>query len=238
MIYLLNLQFAKLENVVNKDFYYSILWAILWLLDSESDIYENISKISFNLWETLNVSLWIVGDHAYTNVVNILLYNPNKIISIDWVKFELKHLKFDFRTYDLDSIEFVPFDKFEIKYFSPTFTRSTNIVSIIPEIESVVLGLYEKLSKMYDLKIDKLEFKKWIKNNVILWRYNIRSQRVKIKWNYKAWCVWDMLFHLMDKESEYVKLLYLCLKAAKFLWMWSSTKLGCWNVWVHFLYDK
>jgi hypothetical protein len=47
-IYHLKLVFSKSEKEIKKKFYYSILGAVLNLVDNDQTLYDNITKISYS----------------------------------------------------------------------------------------------------------------------------------------------------------------------------------------------
>jgi len=90
-----------------------------------------------------------------------------------------------------------------------------------------------KLQNIYKWNVDEKEFKKWLWK-IIVGEYQINSQQIKIKWAYKAWVRWYVLYHIKDDNKDMKKILYLILKWIKFVWMWTGTKLGCGNGLVKF----
>lgn len=237
MIYLLNIEFEKQWEFKN-DFYYSILWAFLELCKDIKDIYDNITKLSFKITEkSFFIKVWIYKEENYNKLVNYFLENTWKTLSIDWEKITLKQLKFDFEIFKKD-IEYKDFKKFVLYFNSPTYVKVWDVNYLLPEPERFIFSVFWKLKNYFDLdSVDEKEFKNYLKYNLFVWKYDINTQQITIKWNKKAGVRWNITYYVknLEENEDYKRLLYFVLKWAKFVWMGTGVKLGCWDVSVRFI---
>ena len=235
MIYLLNIEFEK-QGELKHNFYYSILGAFLNLCKDIDNIYKYITKLSFRITEnSFFIKVWIHKEENYNKLVNYLIQNTWKQISIDNQTITLKQLNFDFRIFT-NNIEYKVFKKFIVYFNSPTYIKTWDINYLLPEPDRFIFSVFEKLKKYYDYNdIDEKDLKKYLKYNVFVWKYDINTQQITIKWNKKAGVRWYITYYVNDDEnSDYKKLLYTVLKSARFVWMWTGVKLGCWDVSIKF----
>lgn len=237
MIYLLNIEFDKEKEFTN-DFYYSILGAFLNLCKDIDNIYEYITRLSFvNIKDTFVIKVWIYKEENYNKLVNYLIQNTWKKISIDGETIILKQLKFDFSIFRKD-IEYKDFKKFILYFNSPTYVRVWNVNYVLPEAEKFIFSGFQKLKKYYNFDdINEDEFKNYLQYDLFVWRYNLKTIKIDIKWNKKWWVLWYVTYYLNTKEDDkYKRLLYFVLKWLKFVWMWTGVKLGCWDVNIKFIW--
>ncbi len=231
MIYLLNIEFEKQWDFKN-DFYYSILWAFLQLCKDIDDIYDYITKLSFRVHqESFVIKVWIQGQENYNKLINYIIQNTWKQISIDNHTITLKQLKFDFDI--LNEIEFKDFDKFVIYFNSPTYVKTWDINYLLPEAQRFIFSSFQKLKSYYNFdNIDEKEFKDYLQYQLFVWKYDINTQQITIKNNKKAGVRWYITYYV--KDETYKQTLYKVLKWAKFVGMGTWVKLGCWDVAVSF----
>ena len=231
MLYLLTVQFEKIDQEKKTDLYYSILGAILNLFDNKKEIYDGIVKLSFSLDEYLNITITIVGTDVYEYIVNTLLKDSQKSISVNRKILQLKQLKFKFETFSPNGIEYRDFDKFVLRFYSPTFVRQQKITHMLPNPSQFLTSVLHKLNTIFQLNIDENHFKKWLKNTVYVGEFNLSTRLVKIKQGKKAGVVGICTYYLSDKtHEENLRTLYILLQSIKFLGMGSGTKLGCGSV--------
>lgn len=231
MIYLLKLNLETKEKISNSKFYYHILWAILSIFDDDDKIYNNILKISYSTKENLQVRLSIYSQEAYTQVLQKLLERQNLSLSINNTPFELQTINFDFDIFQPENINFNDFNKFKIRYLSPSFVRNKNILYTMPNPNKFIYSSFSKLNKIYEWNIDWKEFKHRLEQNIIIWEYKIKTDMIHIKWNNKSWVVGYVWYHVIDKSNQdFMKLLYITLKSMKFVGVGSSARLGLGNV--------
>lgn len=232
-IFQLKLVFSKQEKYIEKKFYYSILWAVLNLLENNQQVYDNILKISYSFDQThLFVIISIYWKENFNLLVSKLLENRQKIFSVDNYKFTLEQIDFNLKVLDLEKLELNPVDSFELKFLSPTQIRNQNKIFTLPEADRFLFSVLNKLEKLwlnFD-NIDKKEFKKWLGFSVLAKQFNIKTDLVEIKKSKRAGVIWNVSYIVYEKNENYQKLLDLILKSIPYIWIGSWTKLGLWNV--------
>ena len=231
MLYLLRINFTKPEWAKKSDFYYAILGAILNLFENQNEIYDSILKLSFSVKDQLEINIGIQGEEWYNKIVSHLLSHPEQELSINGNKCRLKQINFHFDLFDGKVEEYRDFNKFILRFHSPTFVRQQNITYLLPTPERMIASLMSKFEKIYPMAIDHTDFKKWLKNIIFVGECKLESRLIQIKQWKKTGIVWFWTYYLSDKTNmDYVKYLYLLLKSIKYLGMGSSVKLGCGNV--------
>lgn len=231
MLYLLRIQFTKPEWARKSDFYYAILGAILNLFEDQSAVYTSILKLSFSVGEQLEINMGIQGEEWYNMIVSHLLSHPEQELSINGSKCSLKQINFHFDLFDGEMGEYRDFNKFILRFHSPTFVRQQNITYLLPTPERIIASLMSKFEQIYPSNIDQADFKKWLKNTLFVGECKLESRLIQIKQGKKTGIVWFWTYYLSDKTNiDYVKYLYLLLKSVKYLGMWSGVRLGCGNV--------
>lgn len=230
MLYLLKLNFKALQKIWNTEYYYHLLGAILNVFDDDEKIYKSILKISYIKYNHLQIRLTINWQDAYSEILKKILSKWNLNISINWQKFELEKINFDFDIFDIEKINFVNFKKFKINYISPTFIRNRNILYTLPNPDKFIFSTYQKLNKIYNIWYDENKFKNFLKNNIYIWEFSIMTKQLKLKKILKSWLVWYVWYYNNIDDLEIRNALYLTLNSMKFLGIWSCVKLGLWNV--------
>ncbi|MDR2415480.1 MAG: CRISPR system precrRNA processing endoribonuclease RAMP protein Cas6 [Candidatus Peribacteria bacterium] len=204
---------------------------MLNLFEEQDKVYKSITKLSFVASKNLTIQIGIQGEENYTAIVNHLLKHPSQTLSINSKKFQLQQLKFNFEMFNPATMEYKPFDKFVLHFYSPTFVRNINITYLLPNPDQFLYSVWTKLQELYAFAIDEETFKKRLKNTIYVGEFDLGSKLVQIKGGKKAGVVGFCTYYVRDTaHKEFVRLLYLILHAIKFLGVGSSTKLGCGNV--------
>lgn len=244
MLYQLTIHFKKPDwELYAGDVCYAILGAVLNLFHNNEAIYRAIAKLSFSIGEeAFSVMMTIQWETMYNQIVQHLLSNPQQSISVNGIRLSFQELRLDFRVFDLDLIEFKPFSKFQLKFYSPTFIRQGNILYALPQPETFLFSVREKLQNYYpqlqNSLSDPKSFKKRLKRAIYIWEFKLKTHLITIKKNKKSWVLGYGQYYLNpeyltsdDPENgENIQRLYLILQAIRFLWIGSWVKLGCGNV--------
>ena len=247
MIFLINIDLKVLWNFLKGDFYYDILGFVLSFFENDEQIYNNILKISYiKTKEGLKVQLSIYWKENLKRLLDFLANNKWKIFSLDNIKFSIDYINLDFQIFDLlkqiNEIKPLKYKSFWIKFLSPTMIRNKNKIFLLPQPERFLLnpltklynflkkeGLVEKihLFKNFDFAIYKL----WLKDEILVKSFNIKTKIVDIKGSKRAGTIWNVEYIVYKDENEdFLKILNLTLNFVKFSWIGSGTRLGFWNV--------
>lgn len=223
--------------IIKSRFYYSVLWWILNLFANDENIYNSILSISpvmekFN-WDGFFVKISVLWRENFDFIIN-KIFSSEKKISLDWKKFFVKWIDFDFKIFDLKRIKAKNFNSFEIIFLSPTFTKTTlqkkQITNILPSPDVFLFSVYNKFVKIYwDDKEEFNDFKKIIKDNIFISEINIKSKVNQVKKWVKSWIVWRVKYVVLD-DFKYKNFLFCLLKFGEFVWIWSGVKLWFWSV--------
>lgn len=166
MLYQILLTFTRPANLVHQHVYYAILGAILDLLDSDTEIYQALQKLSFTLPQgKCRVQLVIAGSEAYNKALDLLHTSPKDTISLNGNTLHLQDLELSFSYYSPERITPRKFSKFTLTFHSPTFVRQGNVAYQLPEPSQFLFSVWNKFHKLFpewDLP-DHAAFKKWLK---------------------------------------------------------------------------
>ena len=231
-IFQVKLVFKKQEKYIQKKFYYSILWAVLNLLENDQRIYENLIKLSYSFdKDYLFVFISVFWKENFNLLVSRLLETKEKVFKIDSYEFLLENIDFNLKILDFENITLRPVDKFELKFLSPTQVRNQNKIFTLPVADRFLFSVYNKLKNFWlNLNFDEKDFKKWLGFSVLANKFRLQTELVEVKNSKRAGVVWNVSYVVYDKNEYYQKVLDLILKAISYVWIWSGTKLWLWNV--------
>jgi len=228
-------------EMIDSKFYYSILWAFLSIFKNQNNIFNNIISLSplnkNKNWDYFLI-VSIFWKKNFNEIINEIL-EKNKNFTVNKKKFNIKWIEFDFKLFDLDSIEFKDFKKIKLHFLSPTYTKQSKgnkeIQNLLPNPEVFILSGIRKLNKYFKLDLDFENIKSELKSNIYVVEFDIKTKVVKIKSWLKAGVVWYINYRISDNLSlETKKLLYLWLHFSNLTWIWSWNKLWMGQVWVYF----
>jgi len=230
-IFQLKLIFSKDDKYIKKNFYYSILGAVLGLFENDEKVYNSILKISYSFDKThLFVFISIYWKDNFNLVVSKLLDIKNKAIIIDTYKFLLEQIDFNLHILDFSNLNLYPIDELNLKFLSPTQVRNQNKIFVLPESDRFLFSVYQKIKRLgFDFWVDEKLFKKWLAYGVIVKEFNIKTELVEIKKAKRAGVVGYISYIVYEKNDDYQKILYLIQQTIPYTWIWSGTRLGLWN---------
>ena len=237
MYYLLNLSFEKNNHISKREIYYSILWAFLSLFEDQNEVYQSIVKLSFSLNNNFIIHVTIQGEKNYNSIITSLLKKREQGISLNGYIFTLTGIIFDFKVLNPQTLVYKEFDTFSLTFTSPTFTRTWNIINMLPLAERFLFSVYSKHSKILWLELNKeqeSDFKTWLKHNIFIGKFDIKTAQITIKSWTKAGVIGSCKYYVKAEDNEqhlyYKKILFSVLKIIPFVGIGSSTKLGCGDV--------
>ena len=231
-IFQLKLVFKKKENYIDKKFYYSILGAVLNLLENDKKIYDSILKISYSFdKEHLFVFISVLWKNNFNFVITKLLSQQNKEFSIDSYSFLLEKIDFNLKVLDLLSLNLNEVEKFSFKFLSPTQIRNQNKIFTLPQPDRFLFSGYQKLKILWlEFNIDEKDFKKWLSYSILPKQFDIKTDLVEIKKSPRAGVVWNISYIVYEKNEKYQQILSAILQAIPYIWLGSGTKLWLGNV--------
>ncbi|MCR5411459.1 MAG: hypothetical protein K6E76_00275 [Patescibacteria group bacterium] len=109
-------------------------------------------------------------------------------LSLNGEKYQLKQLNFNFEIFSLADLEYKEFNKFVLRFHSPTFVRQQNITYMLPNPSQFLFSVYQKLiSYCPDLKIEnEKDFKEWLKYQLYVGEFDLSSRLITLKKGKKA----------------------------------------------------
>jgi len=231
-IFQLKLVFKKEENYIDKKFYYSILGAVLNLLENDNQIYDSILKISYSFdKEHLFVFISVLWKDNFNLVITKLLSQQNKKFSIDTYSFLLEKIDFNLKVLDFSSLNLYEIEKFSLKFLSPTQIRNQNKIFTLPQPDRFLFSVYQKLKILWlEFDIDEKDFKKWLAYSILPKQFDIKTDLVEIKKSPRAGVVWSISYIVYEKNETYQQILSAILQAIPYIWLGSGTKLWLGNV--------
>jgi len=231
-IFKIKLVFSKQEKYIDKNFYYSILWAVLNLFENNSQVYESILKISYSFDKNhLFVFISILNQENFNQALTLLLEQKSKDFSIDNYKFELENIDFNLKVLDVERIKAQDIERFELKFLSPTMIRNQNKIFTLPESKRFLFSVYNKIKILwFNFQIDEKDFKKYLEYAVLPTKFNLKTEKIKIKWSFRAGVVGNISYTIYEKNGNYQKIIYTILQFIPYIGLGSGTKLGLGNV--------
>jgi len=79
--------------------------------------------------------------------MNMLLVQNNISLSIDQHLFMLDQIKIESKVFDPNSLISKPIESFQLIFYSPTFIRQNNIISLLPEPTKFLMSSFDKMQK-------------------------------------------------------------------------------------------
>ncbi|MBQ7074996.1 hypothetical protein IJM86_08405 [bacterium] len=107
-------------------------------------------------------------------------------LSLQGEKYALQQLNFRFEIFNPEKMEFQDFDKFVLRFHSPTFVRQENITYLLPNPDQIFSSLLQKMLPYCPIEIDEKEFKIWLKQTIYMGEFDLHSKLITIKEGKKA----------------------------------------------------
>lgn len=213
--------------------YYWNLWSFTHLLGN--DFYTSIVAISplIKSWDDCFFLVTIKWEISFKKLLNYTLWE-GVYIDIDSEKLHIQSVDYNFSLYKPGG-QYEAYKNIEISFLSPTIIKKEmhgiDINQILPVPEVFLWSCIRKYTWFYEIDTDIDAIKQEIWWSIIVGSFNMRSERVKIKNNYKAWVVWKIKYTcIKNLKPETRDILYESLRYCHIAGIWSGTKLWLWQV--------
>lgn len=228
--------YINTPNRYTKHYYWN-LWSFTHLLGN--DFYQNIIAISPLIKSSNNYFFFITvkWKDSFTYITNKIL-QKDLYIDINNEKILIQSIDYWFTIYKPNNF-FETFKSIEIHFLSPTIVKKEilwiDINQLLPTPEVYLRSCIRKYIHAFNKDINLEIIKKELKQKIIVCSFNIHTEKIKIKNNYKAGVVGNIKYSILQKlEDNTLNILYESLQYAWVAGIWTGTKLWLWQVTIIF----
>ncbi len=236
------------QNIDQK--YYSVLGVLLKLINSNKQIYSNLSVSPLYHYQEQEyiINLSFFNQESYQNFLNYFNSQINKTVNIDGLPFKISGfiIPGEGQIFDLEKESKIIYKNYKwikLHFISPTVVKHSPTYRLLPLPEFYIYSLLnrfntilweEKFFELFSFKLSK-KIKALLQDWLIESSYKLEIEKVFIKWWFVPGNIWiisyainknfqDPVFQLLQEK------LPIFIKWAFWTWLWFGTRLGLWQV--------